>query len=73
MICTILQGLTARAAVLKSDIPTLKGSSKIVAPKQIRSLRAALGDQSELISAAQQQLTSLEQHLSLMEEGQRSL
>ena len=51
----------------------LKGSSKIVAPKQIRSLRAALGDQSELISAAQQQLTSLEQHLSLMEEGQRSL
>lgn len=43
-----------------------------VAPKQVRLLRAALGDQSELISHADQQLLGLEHQMAMIEETQRA-
>ncbi len=68
-----LQGLTARAALLKTGSAGPEEPAQVVAPKQVRNLRAALGDQSELISTAQQQLSALEQQLKFVEEGQNSL
>lgn len=67
-----LQGLQARASALKRQTPIGINTNEIVPPKQIRTLRAALGDQSELITHADQQVLALEHHLSLVQESQQA-
>lgn len=63
----LLQGLKARALALGKAPADGTKPPKMVPPKQVRSLRAALGEQAELISNAQHQLLELERQSISME------